>query len=109
VGRDGGESKLEKARDLKVKIISEDDLLQMIETRPGDDETPKKIPASKSQPRPPSSPVKSKPTTLNTNVDVDKAKTSLSTPPTPENGTPKTPQLSEDDSTLMCKYLFESI
>ena len=62
-GRDGGESKLEKARDLKVKIISEDDLLQMIATRPGDNETPKKIPTPTSQPPPPPSPVKSKPTT----------------------------------------------
>ncbi|CAF3338564.1 unnamed protein product [Rotaria sp. Silwood1] len=101
VGRDGGESKLEKARDLKVKIISEDDLLQMIATRPGDDETPKKIPTSASQPLPPPSPVKSKPTAFNTVGDVDKAKTSLSTPPTINNDTPTTPKLSVDESTLM--------
>ncbi|CAF3983484.1 unnamed protein product, partial [Rotaria sp. Silwood1] len=90
VGRDGGESKVEKARDLKVKIISEDDLLQMIATRPGYDETPKKIPTSTSQPLPPPSPVKSKPTAFNTVGDVDKAKTSLSTPPTINNDTPTT-------------------
>ncbi|CAF4642974.1 unnamed protein product [Rotaria sp. Silwood1] len=101
VGRDGGESKVEKARDLKVKIISEDDLLQMIATRPGYDETPKKIPTSTSQPLPPPSPVKSKPTAFNTVGDVDKAKTSLSTPPTINNDTPTTPKLSVDESTLM--------
>ncbi|CAF2316120.1 unnamed protein product [Rotaria sp. Silwood2] len=101
VGRDGGESKLEKARDLKVKIISEDDLLHMIATRPGDDETPKKFPTSTSQPLPPPSPVKSKPATFNTVGDVDKAKTSLSTPPTINNDSPTTPKLSADESTLM--------
>ena len=35
-GRDGGESKLEKAREFKVKVISEDDLLHMIASRPAD-------------------------------------------------------------------------
>jgi replication factor C subunit 1 len=106
VGRDGGESKKEKAQDLKVKIISEDDLLQLIEKRPGDNETPKKIPTPTSQPPPPS-PVKSKPTTSKTINDVDKAKTSLSTPPTINNDSPTTPKLSVDESTLMCKYLFK--
>ncbi|CAF3325480.1 unnamed protein product [Rotaria socialis] len=105
VGRDGGESKLEKARDHKVKIISEDDLLQMIATRPGDDKTPKKVLASNSQqqqqPRPPPSPVKSKPTSITIVGDVDKAKVSLSTPPSIKNDTPTTPKLSIDESTLM--------
>jgi replication factor C subunit 1 len=110
VGRDGGESKLEKARDLKVKTISEDDLLQMIATRPGDDVTPKKKPTSTSQPPPPPpSPIKSKPTSFNTIGDVDKAKTSLSTPPTTNNDSPTTPKLTIDESTLMCKYSFEKI
>ncbi|UJR23360.1 hypothetical protein I4U23_026370 [Adineta vaga] len=36
-GRDGGESKISKAKELKVKIIAEDDLLEMIRTRPGDE------------------------------------------------------------------------
>ncbi|CAF1293098.1 unnamed protein product [Rotaria sordida] len=102
VGRGGGESKLDKARDLKVKIISEDDLLQLIATRPGDDETPKKSSTPTSQPPPPPpSPVKSKPTVLNTVGDVNRAKTSLSTPPTINNDTPTTPKLSIDESTLM--------
>ncbi|UJR25499.1 hypothetical protein I4U23_006845 [Adineta vaga] len=101
VGRDGGESKQEKARDLKVKIISEDDLLEMIATRPGDDITPKKQSIPTSHPPPPASPVKLKPTTLITKNDVDKAKTSLATPPTPTNDSPTTPNLSVDESTLM--------
>jgi len=93
---------------LKVKIISEDDLLHLIETRPGDDETPKKIPTPTSQPPPPPpSPVKSKPTNSKTISDVDKAKTSLSTPPSINNDSPTTPKLSIDESTLMCKYSFE--
>ncbi|CAF3999646.1 unnamed protein product, partial [Rotaria sp. Silwood1] len=50
---------------------------------------------------PPPSPVKSKPTAFNTVGDVDKAKTSLSTPPTINNDTPTTPKLSVDESTLM--------
>jgi hypothetical protein len=107
VGRDGGESKVEKARDLKIKIISEDDLLQLIETRPGDDETPKKSSVSRSQPLPPPSPVKSKPPTFKTVGDVDKAKASLSTPPSIDNDSPTTPKLSIDESTLMCSYSFE--
>ena len=105
VGRDGGESKQEKARDLKVKIISEDDLLQLIETRPGDGETPKKLPAPTSQPPPPPSPVKSKPNTFNSIGDVNKAKTSLSTRPPPiTDDSPTTPKLEVDESILMCMY-----
>jgi hypothetical protein len=90
-----------------VKIISEDDLLQLIETRPGDDVTPKKHPAPKSQPLPPPSPVKSKPTSYTDVGDVDKAKTSLSTPPTPIDNSPSTPKLSADESTMMCTYSSE--
>jgi hypothetical protein len=89
-----------------VKIISEDDLLQLIETRPGDDVTPKKLPAPKSQPPPPS-PVKSKPTSYTVVGDVDKAKTSLSTPPTITDNSPSTPKLSADESTMMCTYSSE--
>ena len=101
-GRDGGEAKLEKARDLKVKIISEDDLLQLIASRPGDDETPKKIsaPASKKPPPPPPSPVKVKPTTVHSNSNVEKAKVSLSSP------TSEKPPI--DESILMCKCFWES-
>ena len=42
-GRDVGRTKTEKAEKLRIKIISEDDLLQMIRTRPGnkDDTDPK--------------------------------------------------------------------
>jgi len=85
VGRDGGESKLEKARDLKVKIISEDDLLQMIETRPGDGKTPKKPPVPTPQPPAP-----------------------IPQPLTPPitNDTPTTPKLSIDEPALMCMYSF---
>ncbi|CAF2580968.1 unnamed protein product [Rotaria sp. Silwood2] len=35
VGRDEGKTKTEKAKKLHIKIISEDDLLEMIRTRPG--------------------------------------------------------------------------
>ncbi|CAF3829037.1 unnamed protein product [Adineta steineri] len=104
VGRDGGESKITKARDLKVKIISEDDLLQMIATRPGDDVTPKKLPVPSAHPQPPPSPVKSKPTPNVTVVNVEKPKITLSTPPmttTQTNNSQTTPKLSIDESTLM--------
>ncbi|CAF0758660.1 unnamed protein product [Adineta steineri] len=104
VGRDGGESKITKARDLKVKIISEDDLLQMIATRPGDDVTPKKLPIPSAHPQPPPSPVKSKPTPNVTVVNVEKPKITLSTPPmttTQTNNSQTTPKLSIDESTLM--------
>jgi hypothetical protein len=94
---------------LNIKIISEDDLLQLIETRPGDDVTPKKTPTPTSQPPPPPSPVKSKPTTFKIMDDVDKAKTSLSTPPSINNDPPTTPKLSIDESILMCKYSFPQI
>ncbi len=88
VGRDGGESKLEKARDLKVKIISEDDLLQMIETRSGDGKTPKKPPVPTPQPPAP-----------------------IPQPLTPPimNDTPTTPKLSIDEPALMCMYSFRWI
>lgn len=103
-GRDGGQSKLEKARDLKVKIISEDDLLQLIATRPGDEETPKKHSTQTLQsPQPPPSPVKVKPTVVSTPIDVDKAKVSLSTPPSINNDIPTTTlKQSTDESILMC-------
>jgi len=98
VGRDGGESKLEKAKELKVKVISEDDLLHLIETRPGDDVTPKK---TSSQLKPPPSPVKVKPIVVTPTNEIDKAKTSLPTSPSIENDSPSTPKLSADESTLM--------
>lgn len=34
-GRDAGKTKIDKAEKLRTKIISEDDLLEMIRTRPG--------------------------------------------------------------------------
>ena len=104
-GRDGGESKLEKARDFKVKVISEDDLLQMIASRPGDDETPKKVPAVTSQPAPPPSPVKIKPVSYQNVANVEKAKATLSTPPSSTTTTAQTPVKAEvDESILMCTY-----
>lgn len=107
LGRDGGESKSEKARSLKVKIISEDDLLHMIATLPGDDVTPKKASTPSSQQLPPPSPVKSKPVKITNIADVDKAKISLSTPPKIENDTPTTPKLATDEPALMCMSLSE--
>ncbi|CAF4202615.1 unnamed protein product, partial [Adineta steineri] len=38
-GRDVSEGKITKAKEIKIKIISEDDLLEMIRTRPGDEES----------------------------------------------------------------------
>jgi hypothetical protein len=89
-----------------VKIISEDDLLQMIETRPGDGATPKKPSATTSLPPP--SPVKSKPVKYEKNADVDKTKTSLHVPPITDDS-PSTPKLSIDELALMCMYSFGSI
>ncbi|CAF2618224.1 unnamed protein product [Rotaria sp. Silwood2] len=42
VGRDASETKTNKARQINIKVISEDDLLEMIRTRPGDESTSKK-------------------------------------------------------------------
>ncbi|CAF3425832.1 unnamed protein product [Rotaria sp. Silwood1] len=42
VGRDASEGKTNKAREIKIKMISEDDLLEMIRTCPGDKSTSKK-------------------------------------------------------------------
>ncbi|CAF1230872.1 unnamed protein product [Adineta steineri] len=38
-GRDSGKTKIDKAEKLRIKIISEDDLLYMIRTRPGNKDT----------------------------------------------------------------------
>lgn len=50
-GRDTSEGKLSKAREMKVEVISEDDLLEMIRTRPGDEKssTSKTTPAKSKQ------------------------------------------------------------
>jgi replication factor C subunit 1 len=50
-GRDVGKSKTEKAQKLHVKVISEDDLLEMIRTRPGSTDTDAK-PIVKKSPKP---------------------------------------------------------
>ncbi|CAF3535961.1 unnamed protein product [Rotaria sordida] len=42
VGRDASEAKTDKARQTNIKIISEDDLFEMIRTRPGDESPSKK-------------------------------------------------------------------
>lgn len=96
LGRDGGESKTEKAREMKVSIISEDDLLNMIATRPGDETTPKKNSTSTPQVLPPASPIKPKPTILTSNNEIEKVKTVLSTPPA------KIEKPATDESILMC-------
>jgi replication factor C subunit 1 len=57
-GRDVSESKITKAKELKLKVISEDDLLEMIRTRPGDDATPKKQTVTAKPKGEPSTPVK---------------------------------------------------
>lgn len=41
-GRDSSEAKQIRANELKIRILSEDDLLEMIRTRSGDDENEKK-------------------------------------------------------------------
>ena len=41
IGRDVGKTKTDKAAKLRVKTISEDDLLNMIRTRPGNENVPK--------------------------------------------------------------------
>jgi replication factor C subunit 1 len=68
-GRDVGKTKTEKAEKLRIKIISEDDLLEMIRTRPGSkDGDAKLIPAK------PSKPTALKPTDSNTFVSVSSPK-----------------------------------
>ena len=105
LGRDGGESKIEKARELKVSVISEDDLLHMIETRPGDEKTPKKEPLSASQILPPPSPVKQKnKTSLTSSHEIEKAKTSLSTNSVKIESSSQNEKLITDESLLMCKF-----
>jgi BRCT domain type II-containing protein len=46
-GRDVGKTKTDKADKLRVKIISEDNLLDMIRTRPGTKDTTTKSPSTK--------------------------------------------------------------
>jgi replication factor C subunit 1 len=46
-GRDVGKTKTDKADKLRVKIISEDNLLEMIRTRPGNKDAATKSPSTK--------------------------------------------------------------
>jgi hypothetical protein len=76
---------------MNIKTLSEDDLLEMIRTRPGDEGTSKKQPVIISEP----SPVKLKrksSSTVKKTTDTDIAVI------------PKSPI--DDDSTLLCAYLF---
>ena len=83
VGRDVSEGKLNKAREMKIKIISEDDLLEMIRTRPGDEENPS-------------------PTKLTKKSSSTNKKTTVKSEPEPS----VIPKTSTDQSNLLCKYLF---
>ena len=89
-GRDASENKVTKAGETNVQVISEDDLLEMIRTRPGD-----KVPST-SQTRTASKPV---PTALK--------RKSSSTVSTISNKDEQTviPKSSSNDATLLCEYL----
>ena len=101
VGRDASEAKINKAREINLKIISEDDLLELIRTLPGDEEKtkrelPKMSETSAVKSKAEISPVKSK---SKSSAIVSKA--TATTDPTVI-----IPTVSVDTSTLLCKYLF---
>jgi replication factor C subunit 1 len=90
-GRDVSEGKVSKAEEMNIKTLSEDDLLEMIRTRPGDEGTPKKQPVTIPEP----SPVKLKrksSSTVKKTTDTDIVVI------------PKSPI--DDESSLLCTYLF---
>ncbi len=80
-GRDVSEAKLNKAKEIKIDIISEDDLLEMIRTRPGNavSTTSKSSPAK----------LKQKSSSI---TDLDPI---------------LVPNTSAEDSSLLCKYQFQ--
>ena len=93
-GRDASENKVTKAQETNVQVISEDDLLEMIRTRPGD-----KAPST-SQTRTTSKPVS---TALKRKSSSTVSKTTNEVEPT------TIPKSSSDDATLLCEYLISAL
>ena len=83
-GRDCSAAKVTRANELKIKVLTEDDLLEMVQNRPGDDDG-EEVAATLPPPARSSS---------------SRAKKSTSTSTTPK------PSTSDDDATLLCKFLF---
>ena len=83
-GRDVGRAKTEKAEKLRVKVISEDDLLQMIRTRPGNKDDSEAKPTAKKSPKA----TALKPLDTNTFVSVSSPKL----------------QVYKQDDGILCKY-----
>lgn len=88
-GRDVGRAKTEKADKLHVKIISEDDLLEMIRTRPGNKDDSEGKPTAKKSPKA----TVLKPLDTNTFVSVSSPKL----------------QVYKQDDGILCKYQKGSI
>ena len=85
-GREVSEAKLSKAREMKIKIISEDELLELIRTRPGSEEPS----TSKT------TPTKLKRKSSSSNTTTTKKTTAEPEPPVIRKTT-------VDDSSLLCK------
>ena len=89
-GRDCSAAKVTRANELKIKVLTEDDLLEMIRTRPGDDEDEIPSPPPPPRPRAKKETLKKSTSTSSTASTIPKASTS-------------------DDATgLLCKLLFTS-
>ncbi len=80
-GRDVSEGKLNKAKETKIDIISEDDLLEMIRTRPGNE-----VPT----------------TSKSTSAKLKRKSTSIIDPESIV-----IPIISAENSSLLCKYRFQ--
>ena len=115
-GRDGGESKMKKAHELNVKIISEDDLLDLIRTRPGDEEplkTEKSKRKSQTIAEPEQSAVASSSSTKLKRKSSSIRETSAVEPVVPckikktisSSSSSTIPKTITDDSTLLCNFL----
>lgn len=117
VGRDASEGKISKARESKVQVISEDDLLEMIRTRPGDEDTSRGQASTAFEP--PTKQLKRKSSsTISKSVDIKpttsseppakKLKEQSSTITKSMDTSPKaTHSTATDDSNLLCKCVIE--
>ena len=88
-GRDISETKIKKAREMKIKMISEDELLELIRTRPGEEEPSTSKAKTEKLKRKSSA-------SSNTTVTTTK-KTTVDPEP------PVIPKTTVDDSSLLCK------
>lgn len=113
-GRDTSEGKLSKAREMKVEILSEDDLLEMIRTRPGDEKSSKSKPTASTTTRKPKDEPEPAVTSKTKRTASTASKKSTDEPDEPAV-VPKAKRTAStvasksiiDDSNLLCKFSFD--